>query len=305
MSRTTGLVAWVVLASPALAVRGGEPQFVRGDVVEILRPGIRDAVRILAHLFDPESRPPLRCLDAADVNDDGKIDLADPVHLLRHIFLGGSPPAYPYPYCGRDETPDDLGCEYHDLCRPTAESAEFYGQELDADAVFFVIERSQFLQGNGELNIAKRELASWVGRAPSKTRFGIVFVDSGVLQFPESDDPATLEDRRSATAALEFTQGVPGGHGACLLEGLSVALLWVARSGVERSWIVYLGAGAPDCPPESDEEYLSQVLRRVVEVNQGRAIVNTIGELVRNDRSDSFLRELAGQNGGWYLRVDR
>ncbi len=304
MSRTAGLVAWVVLAAPILAVRA-ETHFVRGDLVEILRPGIRDAVRILAHLFDPESRPPLRCLDAADVNDDGKIDLTDPVHLLRHIFLGGSPPAYPYPYCGTDETPDDLGCEYHDLCIPRTQPAEFYGQELDADAVFFVIERSQHMQDSGELNVAKREFVKWLGNAAWITRFGIVFVDSGVLRFPESDDPATIDERGSEAAALEFTQGVAGGHGACLFEGLSVALLWVARSGVERNSIVYLGAGAPDCPPESDEEYLSQVLRRVVEVNQGRAIVNTIGALVRNDRSASFLQELAGQNGGWYLRVDR
>ncbi len=32
------------------------------------------------------------CKDAADVNDDGKLDLSDPVSILGFLFLGGSPP---------------------------------------------------------------------------------------------------------------------------------------------------------------------------------------------------------------------
>ena len=42
----------------------------------------------------------LSCKEAAD--DDGKADLSDPIRLLGFIFLGGPPPAHPYPNCGED-----------------------------------------------------------------------------------------------------------------------------------------------------------------------------------------------------------
>jgi hypothetical protein len=46
--------------------------------------------------FAPEARrlvwaDPLSCVDG-DVNADGALDIADPVHLLRFLFLGGEPP---------------------------------------------------------------------------------------------------------------------------------------------------------------------------------------------------------------------
>ena len=295
------LLTWVISATALCE----ESQFIRGDLVELVRPGIADAVRILAHLFAPESRPPLRCLDAADVNDDGRIDVSDPIHLLHHLFLGGEAPASPYPGCGWDKTPDDLGCEDHEACRPSTQPAQLYGRELDADGVFFVIERSQFMWGNGELAVAKRELIRWMGETPWKTRFGIVFVDAGVVQFPTSEEPATLDDRSSVTAAIELTYALPSGEGACLFEGLAVALGWAAQSGVKRNEIVYIGAGAADCSPEPEEEYLARALRQVQELNQGRARIETIGVLVSSDSSDAFLRDLAEQNGGSYLRVDR
>ena len=41
------------------------------------------------------------CLDAADANDDGKIDVSDPVATLRHLFSDGAELEAPvYPDCG-------------------------------------------------------------------------------------------------------------------------------------------------------------------------------------------------------------
>jgi hypothetical protein len=53
--------------------------------------------------------PDLACLDGADANDDGLVDITDAIRLLQHLFLGGGslpPPAA----CGGDPTADDLGC---------------------------------------------------------------------------------------------------------------------------------------------------------------------------------------------------
>jgi hypothetical protein len=67
-----------------------------------------DPIFINQYLFNGGSAPP--CKDAADVNDDGVIDISDSSHLNSYLFMGGPPPAAPFPNCGKDPTPDNLGC---------------------------------------------------------------------------------------------------------------------------------------------------------------------------------------------------
>ncbi|MGH7378462.1 MAG: hypothetical protein ACREKK_13735, partial [Candidatus Methylomirabilales bacterium] len=62
----------------------------------------------LFHLFVGVA--PGRCADAGDANDDGQLDLADAIHALGFLFLGGPAPSSPFPDCGADPTPDTLGC---------------------------------------------------------------------------------------------------------------------------------------------------------------------------------------------------
>ena len=71
---------------------------------------ITDAVIIAEYLFKGGAVP--YCLDAADGNDDGEIDISDPVYLLFFLFIeGSSPPPPPYPEPGNDPTfLDQLEC---------------------------------------------------------------------------------------------------------------------------------------------------------------------------------------------------
>jgi uncharacterized repeat protein (TIGR01451 family) len=70
---------------------------------------ISDPVFLLEYLFLGGSRP--TCLDACDANDDGKLNITDPIALLAYLFQGASALPPPFPGCGEDPTPDDLGCE--------------------------------------------------------------------------------------------------------------------------------------------------------------------------------------------------
>jgi len=57
------------------------------------------------------------CFDASDANDDGQINIADPIAMLNAIVLGGSSPPDPGPSaCGPDLTPDSLNCETYTGC---------------------------------------------------------------------------------------------------------------------------------------------------------------------------------------------
>ncbi len=83
--------------------------FLRGDANRDGRVNERDAVSLLLHLFGGRATS---CLDAADVDDDGRVRITDPVYLLTRIHRNGPPPPPPGPKLpGEDETADDLGCD--------------------------------------------------------------------------------------------------------------------------------------------------------------------------------------------------
>jgi len=89
--------------------------FRRGDVDADGRLQLNDAIGILDSLFVSGVAP--GCLEAADANDDGHVDVGDTVWTLFHLFAGGPAPPPPGPAsCGRDPTPDGLGCASLPVC---------------------------------------------------------------------------------------------------------------------------------------------------------------------------------------------
>jgi hypothetical protein len=95
------------VAAGAFRYGGLAPSFIRGEADGVPGVSLSDAIAILLYLFRAGE---LSCLDAADVDDDGRITLTDPVRLLLHLFAGGPPPAPPYPKAGLDPTEDGLDC---------------------------------------------------------------------------------------------------------------------------------------------------------------------------------------------------
>lgn len=82
------------------------PRFLRGDSGGDGRVDIADAIHILAHLFSGKPLP--ACPDAADANDDGTLQISDPITVLAYLFLSGPLPAPGARACGADPTPDTL-----------------------------------------------------------------------------------------------------------------------------------------------------------------------------------------------------
>jgi len=85
-----------------------EPLFRRGDLDWDEELTITDVFPILDHLFRLE---PLACKDAADGNDDGEVDISDPILVLFYLFAGGIGPRPPLVEIGADTTEDLLGCQ--------------------------------------------------------------------------------------------------------------------------------------------------------------------------------------------------
>jgi hypothetical protein len=52
------------------------------------------------------------CMDAADADDSGALDLTDAIYVLQFLFMGGTKPPAPGPdACGPDPAGTSLGCE--------------------------------------------------------------------------------------------------------------------------------------------------------------------------------------------------
>ncbi|MFP6739310.1 MAG: dockerin type I repeat-containing protein, partial [Planctomycetota bacterium] len=84
--------------------------FIRGDVDGDGLITENDSAYMMDWIFGLEQEPP--CLDAADLNDDGYVNVTDSTQLLNYIHTPGSPvPSAPFPEAGRDPTADALDCE--------------------------------------------------------------------------------------------------------------------------------------------------------------------------------------------------
>jgi len=87
------------------------PDFSRGDFDRNSEVDLTDAVATARYLFLGGTAPV--CMDAADCNDDGMLDISDPIYLLFYLFIANSPPPpAPFPEAGNDPTfRDNLGCQ--------------------------------------------------------------------------------------------------------------------------------------------------------------------------------------------------
>lgn len=85
-----------------------ESSFVRGDANDDGKVNIADAIWVVRAVV--RSGPRTRCEDAADANDDGLIDLSDAQYLIQWNFLAGPEPPAPFTSCGPDMVADALSC---------------------------------------------------------------------------------------------------------------------------------------------------------------------------------------------------
>ncbi len=108
--RTSLALGWLLvsLTLPSSPRVEAEGLFLRGDVDQNGTLQITDPIGTLGYLFLGSRTP--GCLDAADANDDGALNLTDALFTLSFLFNSGAPIPAPYPDCGADRTPDQLGC---------------------------------------------------------------------------------------------------------------------------------------------------------------------------------------------------
>jgi len=182
------------------------------------------------------------------------------------------------------------------------EIVTFYGQQLEGDGLFYVVDKSGSMQDQGELAVAKRELVRNITEFSDRVQFGIVFFDSSVSKFPSSGMPADANPGMKSSA-IAFVNAIPGGHGSCCQEGIAAALHMANMGTAKRKVLVYLGDGGGTCQGADEATYLKQALASAISQNYQKVQINTIGILQPGAINEDFMKRLASANGGTYHRV--
>jgi Mg-chelatase subunit ChlD len=183
------------------------------------------------------------------------------------------------------------------------EIVTFYGQQLEGDGFFYVIDRSGSMNDSGELNIAKREVVRNVSEFSERVQFGIIFFAADALKFPSSGQPADASPGMKQ-AAINFTNSTPWAHQSCVQKGMAAILQMANQSTSKRKVIVYVGDGGGTCGGD-EATYLRQCVTLVGSLNYQRIQINTIGVLQQQPINEAFMKQLATSNGGTFTRVMR
>ena len=106
---------WLASLLPLSSVAAQDAiAFQRGDSNGDELFDLSDAVFLVESLF--VTNRSFDCMDAADIDDDGRVNVTDAIHAATFLFLGGEAPAAPFRECGLDPTEDDLDCEFYPGC---------------------------------------------------------------------------------------------------------------------------------------------------------------------------------------------
>ena len=182
----------------------------------------------------------------------------------------------------------------------------FYGQNLEGNGFFYTVDRSGSMQDRGELQRAKQEISRNITEFSSKTEFAVVFFDASIRKFPSRGQPAKATAGMKA-AALSFINGIPGGGGSCIMQGIREALQFANLARAKRKVLVYVGDGGGHCSAsgQGQQAYLQNMVSTITSQNYQRVQINCIGVLMSGRTMErNYLKLVASANGGTYREIN-
>jgi hypothetical protein len=103
------MYAIILLVASTVLTDWQDTPFVRGDADQMHHVKAEDGYFILQYLFNGGPHP--LCLDSADFNDDGTINITDAIEIFSFCFEGCEE-GY---ILDKDRTPDGLDCVMYEL----------------------------------------------------------------------------------------------------------------------------------------------------------------------------------------------
>jgi len=171
--------------------------------------------------------------------------------------------------------------------------ASYYGLPL-ANRVVFIMDTSNSMRG-ARIEAAKRELIKAITELPESTEFGVLVFNARTTAWQAKLVPATSENK---DAACRFVYAQDLGPATASYDALEAGLTFDAEA------IYFLTDGAPYGGKVTQP---AQIVTLISKLNRLRRMtINSIGIGVGADGNvfDAFLKALANNNYGQYIRVD-
>jgi uncharacterized protein with von Willebrand factor type A (vWA) domain len=176
----------------------------------------------------------------------------------------------------------------------------FYGQQYEADGIFFCCDKSGSMRLAGKFEKLQREVIKNLQTFTTRVQFGIVFFDSHLERFPPSGRPAQATSDMKA-AGMNMVLSSRCGGGTCPKPALVASLDFANQASSRRKVIIYLSDGLNSCPGLDMTVYNDDILREVRRRNTSGVRINTIA---LGDKTDEeWMRTLAMQNNGTFARI--
>jgi hypothetical protein len=202
------------------------------------------------------------------------------------------------------DLPLDASANLEEEEEDAPEIVTFYGQQLEGDGIFYVVDRSSTMLDMGELPVAKREVLRNIDEFSPEVQFAIVFFDANVSKFPTNGLPAQATPAVKGSAR-RYVQSIPGGFGTCCQQGLAEGLRFANLATSKRRVLVYVGDGGGTCQGANEATYLRNTLVSISSQNYLRVVIHCIGVLNPGKIQEDFMKRLSSSNGGTYRRITR
>ncbi len=195
---------------------------------------------------------------------------------------------------------------------------KYFGLSLDSTRVLFVVDRSwsmdwpvaydgrnapASLAGESKINVARRELIQAVTGLPEGSSFNIVAFGTSTKPYSPKLVEATQENRKHAKFWIQNLEleGSTNMSGALIDAFESLLPGPCAKDAEIADTIVVMTDGIPNCGPITDEDdVLAEIRRR----NRDHAVTIDCVYL-GNEGNVKFLTQLASENGGQFVHVDK
>ncbi len=273
--------------------------FRRGDANADARVTISDAVFIARSLVLSGPAPP--CADAADVNDDGTVDIADAVTTLSILF--SSAPDVParvidlFGRCAADVTSDGLPACGYELCP----SRDLYAYEHVRGSTLLVIclecRPVETKLAMAEYFLLMREMVKIVHSLNPRYEVSLVYYNREPVVF--DDLPVTM-DEDGKKLIFEKFEAAPDRDAECLMAGLAASLDIANGHRAGRSEVILAGQGRPMCT--IGDGGLDAVYEDAMRCNSRCLPINAVfaGSGIDVTLGLPLLERLARSTNGWF-----
>ena len=172
-----------------------------------------------------------------------------------------------------------------------SEVIEFYGNEYEGEAFFFLLDTSGSMRGEKIFNL-KLEVIESINQMSDRAVFGLVRFSHSVSSYRHGPVRATRGQKRAAT---EWVQGLRAWGTTHMLKGAKKVIDICRESRQARKTIIIVGDGLPSTPKAEP------TLEGITDYNTERDQINTV--LIQQPNARWFMERLAELNRGKFREV--